>query len=122
MRVAYLTTDDVNPALARRWARPLPVRVVAPRPCAPAPSAVALVIDFDRLPDELRRKWVNAVLLRTEGRPVFVHGHTLPEAVADALHARGARVAVGRLRRPHLLRWLRRVVRLAGVPAEKLAA
>lgn len=120
MRVAYLTTDDVNPVLARRWTKPLPVRVVAPRPCA-APNVVALVIDFDRLPDELRRKWVNAVLLRTEERPVFVHGHTIPEEVADALHARGARVVVGRLRKPHLLRWLRRVTRTIEVP-EKLAA
>lgn len=122
MRVDYLTADDVNPALAHRWAKGRGVKIATPRLTGTAPSADALVIDFDHLPDDLRRRWVNAVLLRTEKRPALVHGHNIPEAVADALRHCRATVVVGRLRKSHLLRWLRRVMRVVELQEEKLAA
>lgn len=118
MRIAYLTVDDVNPALARRWAKRLGARVVRPRPTRPTPRADALVIDFDHLPVELCRKWVNGVLLRTERRPVLVHGYNIPQPVADALRLRGATVVCGRLGRRGWADWLRPMtVRPAAVAA-----
>lgn len=116
MKIAYLTTDVVNPALARRWAKPLGGRVVTPRPSNPA-AADAVVIDFDHLPGELQRKAVNAVLLRTELRPVLVHGHNIPEPLAEALSLRGAVAVVGRLDRRTVRRWVRKVARQVAVAA-----
>jgi hypothetical protein len=117
MKIAYLTTDVVNPALARRWAKPLGGRVLTPRPSNPSAGADAVVIDFDHLPGELQRKAVNAVLLRTELRPVLVHGHNIPERLAEALRLRGAVAVVGRLDRRTVRRWVRKVARRVAVAA-----
>lgn len=116
MKIAYLTTDVVNPALARRWMKPLGGRVTH-RPSNPAADADAVVIDFDYLPGELQRKAVNAVLLRTELRPVLVHGHNIPEPLADALRLRGAVTVVGCLDRRTVRRWVRKVARRVAVAA-----
>jgi hypothetical protein len=105
MRVAYLTTDDVNPALARRWAAGQ-VKLTTPRPSGTAPRAAALVVDFDHLGEDLRRPWVNGVLTGAERRPVLVHGHNIPDLIAAALREAGATVVAGCLRRPHLTGWL----------------
>ncbi len=117
MKIAYLTTDIVNPALARRWAKPLGGRVVAPRASNPAADADAVVIDFDHLPGELQRQAVNAVLLQTERRPVLVNGHNIPEPLAEALRLRGAVTVIGCLDRRTVRRWVRKAARRVAVAA-----
>lgn len=113
MRVAYLTTDDVNPALVRTWAAARSVRVNTPRPTTAARSAAGVVIDFDHLPDHTRRAWERAIRTEADRRPVLIHGHNIPDRTAAALRRAGGAVVTGCLHERQFAAWLTRPLGLA---------
>jgi hypothetical protein len=96
MRFAYLTTDEVNGALALETARDCGVALypLAPKEGPPDASYDAVLCDWDFWPAELRQE-----LLAGQGgppyRPLAVHGYNLDEAQAEALRMLGVAVHAG---------------------------
>ena len=117
MRIAYLTLDDVNRDLVRRWAARTGARVAYPAclPSAGPPAgAAAVILDLDFLPPDVQADWVRQAVAGSVRCPVLAHGHNVSESDAAALHRAGVRVCHGRLRRAALEDWLGDVRRTAG--------
>ena len=91
MRIAYVTTDEVNATLARRWAHTCRCEVtpLLPRDLPRKGEFDAAVYDLDHLPAEFRQQVLSNLL---EGRilsPTMVHSYNLDRRQANALRARG---------------------------------
>jgi hypothetical protein len=110
MRIAYLTTDDVNASLALRGAAAAGLlgSLLPPR-AEPSPADfAAAVYDLDFLPADRVRE-VLAALRRGEGLVrAAVHGYNLDDRQIKALRARG--VIVARRLAPGLFRKLRQAL------------
>jgi hypothetical protein len=111
MRIAYLTTDEVNPDLAGRWADTCGCEVIPLSPSDPLPDGDfdAAIFDLDFLLPPLRQKVLAILLSDPLHFPVAVHSYNLRRRQANALRARGVLVR-RRLERRILMR-LRREVR-----------
>jgi hypothetical protein len=114
MRIAYLTTDEVNHDLARRTAdgcgAPLEVLTLTEPTLDGAYDAV--LVDWDYLPTDSRQPILAAVLAGKWPCPVVVHGYHLEDNIRVTLGQSG--VAIHRRLEPKwLARWLRRVSRAA---------
>jgi hypothetical protein len=81
MRIAYVTTDEVNRALAARIARPLGAAVTPLHPESVQPSGRfdAILYDLDRVPVDRRPALLEEILSGPPGRPWAVHGYALSE-------------------------------------------
>jgi hypothetical protein len=109
MRIAYVTLDDVNRFVVRRWTGGNNIRVECPAVTAPAAiidTADAILLDLDHLPEPFRAAWLERVLTNGMAGRVLVHGHNITDAEAAALRRRGVRVCRGRLRRGLLDAWV----------------
>jgi len=98
MRIAYVTLDDVNRFIVRRWADKDTFRAEFPAVNVLAASvdvADAVILDLDHLPEPFRTAWLTGV---SAGR-LLVHGHNITDAEAAMLRRRGVRVCRGRLHR-----------------------
>jgi hypothetical protein len=107
MRIAFLTTDEVNEARAREMALACGVALfpLAPKDEPPDGEYDAVLCDWDFWPAERRQD----LLAGPDGRPhrpLAVYGYCLDEGQAKALRSRGVAVYV-RLR-PKVFRQLRR--------------
>jgi hypothetical protein len=107
MRFAYLTTDEVNQALAPEMALGCGVRLdtLFPKDGPPDGRYDAVVYDWDSWPAELRREFLKRLDKGPLYRPVAVHGYHLPEDQAEALRSR--RVALYRSLQPEVFQLLR---------------
>jgi uncharacterized RDD family membrane protein YckC len=115
MRIAYLTTDDVNHDLARRTANDngAILEVLAQGGPSPADTYDAVLVDWDYLPGDGRLAILAALVAGRWRCPVAVHGYHLEAQVQDTLSRKGV-VIHRRLESFWLARWLRRVQRRAG--------
>jgi hypothetical protein len=108
MRIAYLTTDVVNEALARQLAEQNRIMLYPLDPRNPQPYGLleAMVYDLDYLPDDLGQLILNELLAGPTLRVVGVHSYNLVDAQAGALRQRG--VVVCRCMDAELFQALRR--------------
>ncbi len=115
MRIAYLTTDEVNHDVAQRSADDCGATLEVPALAEPIPDGAydAILVDWDYLPVDCRRPILAALRIgRPHGRAV-VHGYHLEDDVRHTLGQSG--VAVHRRLEPKwLARWLRRLDRTTG--------
>ena len=112
MRIAYLTTDEVNHDLARRTADGCEVVLEIPALAEPIPEGAydSVLVDWDYLPAGGKPFVLAALLAGHWHGPVAVHGYHLEDKVRDILSQKG--VAVHRRLGPQwLARWLCRVGR-----------
>jgi len=113
MRIAYRTTDEVNPDLARRWAQMCGCQVIPLSPHDPLPNGDfdAVIYDLDHLLPPLRQQVLTTLLSGPLHGPVAVHSYNLRQRQADALRARGVMVR-RRLEREIFARLRREVSRI----------
>jgi len=114
MRMAYLTTDEVNENLALEMSERQGVTLCPQVPKNPPPDDTfdAVLIDWDHWPSEHRAKLLAGMRDGLTGRPVAVHGYSLEDGLRAALRARG--VVVRRRLRPGLIRLLWQAAAPAG--------
>jgi len=106
MRLAYLTIDEVNEALALEMARACGVHLdpLAPKDPPPDGEYDAVLIDWDHWPLEVRDKLLTRLRAGPQGHAVAVHSYHLADDQAEVLRGRGVAVH-GRLE-PEVLRLL----------------
>jgi hypothetical protein len=95
MRIAYLTTDELNRELAARAAKSCGADLDPTRPRTdrtPGPS-VATIYDLDHLEAEHRQAVLDDLLSGRSPSPAAVHSYDLQDEVVAALHARGVVVS-----------------------------
>jgi hypothetical protein len=91
MRIAYLTVDEVNSDLARRWATEFQCEIVPLSPCDPLPIGEydATIYDLDYLAPSLIQRVLTNLLTGSLPRPAVVHSYNLRPRQANDLQARG---------------------------------
>jgi hypothetical protein len=96
MRFAYLTTDEMNEALAQELALACSVALdsLTPKDGPPDEGYDAVLCDWDFWPAEHRQELL-AGLDGPPYRPLAVHGHSLDAGQVEALRRRGVAVYVG---------------------------
>jgi hypothetical protein len=111
MRFAYLTSDEVNQALALEMAPQCGVTLypLAPKDGLPDGSYEAVLCDWDSWPAEQRAEFL-AALDGLPHRPAAVHGYYLDDGHAACLRDRG--VAVHSSLQLEIFRWLCRAASL----------
>lgn len=117
MRIAYLTTDEVNQDLALSMTEAYGITLcpLSPREAPPDGLFVAVLYDWDYWPAD-RREQVLVELLTDRPRcPVALHSYNVDPDQAEALRRRG--VAVHRRLRTQVFGSLRRAVLAARVAA-----
>jgi hypothetical protein len=95
MRIAYVTTDEVNTDLARRWGRTCrcKVDIVFPRDPLPNGQYEAVIYDLDYLLSPLREQVLkNLQVGPPPCRIAAVHSYHLRQRQANHLRARGVLV------------------------------
>jgi hypothetical protein len=108
MRLAYLTIDEVNFDLARRFAEDCDATLVPLFFVDGPPDGKfdGLLYDFDHLPNEERARILTDLLRHRSSCPVALHSYHLGEEDTNALHKNG--VAVFARLDPGVLLFLRR--------------
>jgi hypothetical protein len=111
MRIAYLTTDEVNRHLAEEMAAACGLMLcpLAPKDPPPAGEFDALLYDWDHWPAARQREVMAELLGGSLPHAVAVHGYNLGDGRAGAL--RQHTVAVYRRLQPRVFRFLRRAAR-----------
>jgi hypothetical protein len=94
MRIAYLTTDEVNEQLAVDLADEYgaSLHVLSPRDPAPDGEFDGVLYDLDHLPPSQRQKLLSALLAGSPLDRVAVHSYSLEECQIDTLRAHGVDV------------------------------
>jgi hypothetical protein len=95
MLFAYLSLDEVNQALAERFAarRGASLDVLSFRDAAPAGQFDAVFYDLDSLPADRRRAILAELTTNKVAWPVAVHSYSLTRRQAGALRLQGVLVA-----------------------------
>jgi hypothetical protein len=108
MRIAYLTTDEVNRSWVQRMAAAcgLELSPLEPRDAVPEGGFDAVLYDLDHLPPSCRHRVVSGLLRGAAPGPTAVHGYALQESQAADLRRHD--VAVYRDLQPELF-WLLRL-------------
>jgi hypothetical protein len=93
MRFAYLSTDEVNQALASEMATECGILFhLAPKDGPPDGSYDAVVCDWDNWPAAQRQEFLNLLADGPAARPVAVHGYNVSDRLKKALLNCGALV------------------------------
>jgi hypothetical protein len=94
MRCAYLSTDEVNNALALEWAAACGIELfpLAPKDGLPGREYDAVVCDWDFWPVELRRELLADLSNGPPPCPLAVHGYNLDEDTTMHLRNQGVDV------------------------------
>src|SRR5262245_10808120 len=94
MRIAYLSTDEVNRDLACRWADERHITIdLLDRERVPADGPLdAVLCDLDYLPAEWRQQILADLLAGVPSCPAAVHGYNLDEDQAEDLREHGVLV------------------------------
>jgi hypothetical protein len=110
MRVAYLTTDEVNEESALQMAQECGITLcpLAPKDGPPGHEYDAVLYDWDSWPAERRQEALAEMLAGPLPHAVALHGYNLDDGQAETL--RRHTVAVYRSLRPRLFRFLRRAI------------
>jgi hypothetical protein len=110
MRVAYLTTDEVNEAEARQIADKLGITLcpLAPRDGPPGNEYDAVLYDWDSWPADRRQEALAEICAGPLPHAVAVHGYNLDDDAAERL--RQHTIAVYRRLQPRVFRFLRLAV------------
>jgi len=120
MRIAHITTDEVNQALVVRAARLFGAIVTPLGPEAISTHVLfdAVLYDLDRVPPDQRQTLVDEIRSEPTAIPMAVYGYSLSEEQAGKLRFRG--VAVAQRLHAALIRTLANAVRrnLAAVPPD----
>ncbi len=109
MKIAYLTTDEVNEDLALQMADECGVTLY-PLTFTDGPTEGrfdAVLYDWDSLPQQRREEILLEALTGSSSYPVAVHGYGLEEEEVKTLHQDG--VAVFHRLEPEVFRVLRRL-------------
>jgi hypothetical protein len=116
MRIAYITTDEVNQSLAEKFARrQAHTAVAAPADETPRDAGFdAVIYDLDYLPADVRDDIVETLVMRPCRLPTAVHGYNISPRSAKALHANG--VLVYRRLQPGMFRKLAQVANQMWAP------
>jgi hypothetical protein len=116
MRVAYLSTDEVNQDLATRLAQAAGATLcpLAPKDPPPDGACDAVLCDWDFWPEDRRRELLAGPPSAPPLCPLAVHGYGLADGPAEALRRRG--VAVYATLQPEVFRLLALAAR--SVPAD----
>jgi hypothetical protein len=95
MRIAHITTDEVNQALALRVARPLGVTVTQLGPEEMSKHVVfdAVLYDLDRVPPDRRPSLLDEIRSEKTAVPMAAYGYCLSEEQAAGLRFHGVAVA-----------------------------
>ncbi len=106
MRIAYMTTDEVNQAVAARMAAECGAVICARLPEDPPPVGQfhAVLYDMDDVQNHRRGDVVEQILLCPSTCPRAVHGYGITDEQAEALRRHG--VAVGQRLHSGLIRSL----------------
>ena len=104
MRVAYLTTDEVNEQLALQMAQECGVTLcpLAPKDAPPDGEYDALLYDWDYLPVEEQREVMAELLSGPSPHAVAMHSYHLEDGQVEALRRNA--VAVFRRLQPSVFR------------------
>ena len=91
MRIAYLSIDEVNSALAAEMAERhgISLCVVEPRDGTPGPQFDAVLCDWDFWHARTRPERLADLLAEGLSRPVALHGYGVEDDEAEALRRRG---------------------------------
>jgi hypothetical protein len=120
VRIAHVTTDEVNQALAVQVAKPLGAIVtpLGPDEISRLGQFDAVVYDLDRVPPDRRGPLLDQIRSETSAVPMAVYGYCLSEEQAGELRYHG--VAVGQRLHARLIRTLANAVRqnLTTVPPD----
>jgi hypothetical protein len=120
MRIAYITTDEVNRALAAQIAGECGAFIcaLAPKDAAPGDQFLAVLYDLDDIERPRRADLVAQILSSPSTRPSAVHGYDITDEEASALRRHG--VAVSQRLRAGLVRSLCKAAQpsRATVPAD----
>jgi hypothetical protein len=110
MRIAYLSTDEMNQALAATMAQAHRVTLclVEPRDASPGAEIDALLYDWDFWHVEGRDELLAQLLAGVAHCPVVLHGHNVGDDQADALRRQG--IGVYRALQPAVFQHLRQAV------------
>ena len=111
MRIAYLTTDEVNEHLVEGLAAAygLTLCPLAPKDPPPDEWFDAVLCDWDSWPVERRQELLAQLPAGRRPPVVAVHGYNLGDGQAKALRRHG--IAIHRRLRPRVFRFLRREIR-----------
>lgn len=106
MRIAYLTTDEVNQALAAQMAAECGAVISARLPNDPPPDGLfdAVLYNLDDVPRDERSAVLEGFCRGKPAHPTAVHGYDITEEQAKTLIRNG--VAAARRLHPGLLRSL----------------
>jgi hypothetical protein len=117
MRIAYLTTDEVNQNLALELAQRhgLTLCPQEPRDVAPCGSFDAVLYDWDFWPADRKEDVLAGLLAGPVAQPVALHSYHVDREQAEALRQRG--VLVWRVLDTSLFAALRQAVRGTRVAA-----
>ncbi len=110
VEIAYFNIDEVDQALAARFARKHGAHVSSLHPKDPSPEGFydAVLYNFDDLTKEDRRDLLDQILHSPSIRPMAVHGYDLSDNEVTSLGLHG--VAVAQHLEHALFRVLRRAV------------
>lgn len=94
MRIAYLTTDEVNSDLAQCWANTYDCEVIPLSPNDPRPGEEfdAAIYDLDYLTPPVRQQMLNYLFSGPLPIPAAVHSYNLPQRQVKDLCAHGVLV------------------------------
>ena len=106
MRIGYVTTDEVNHALAARMAAKCGAIIchLCPREVHPDGLFDAVLYNLDDVPRDQQPAFLEELCLGTTDCPTAVHGYGIADEQAQALRRHG--VAVAQRLHPALLRSL----------------
>ncbi len=120
MRIAYMTTDEVNQSLAAEMAADCGADICPRLPPGRVPDGQihAVLYDLDRLQKHRRDEIIALILSSRSTRPRAVHGYDVTDEQAKALRQHG--VAVSQRLRAGLIRSLCKAAQpsRANVPAD----
>jgi hypothetical protein len=94
MKIAYVTTDEVNRYMAKRLARAYGLKLswVPRRDAAADGQFDAIIYDLDYLPAEEQVRALAALVTRPLSQPAAVHSYHLEKPQKEALRANGVAV------------------------------
>jgi hypothetical protein len=95
MRIAYLTTDEINLILAKKLARRLGASISMVGTGSPVSTDRfdAVLHDLDAVPRDQQSTFIEWVGLGRADRPTAVHGYGITDEQAEALRRKGIAVA-----------------------------
>jgi hypothetical protein len=119
MRLAYVTADEVNLALATQMAGACGAVVCRVQPEEAPPDGLfdAVLYDLDAVPSNQQTGFLKRMSHDSPARPTAIHGYGIADEQAQTLRRRG--ITVSRRLHAGLLRGLRDAARLSSATVSR---